>query len=78
MDNAIDIIVRSIEDSVFTKQQILANKELVDRIHQVVNHIRVSEVELNQVVVTFPALIPEAVIPGIIAVEVDVKPVFIR
>jgi len=35
MDNAIDIIVRSIEDSVFTKQQILANKELVDRIHQV-------------------------------------------
>ena len=35
MDNAIDIIVRSIEDSVFTKQQILANKELVDRIHQI-------------------------------------------
>ena len=35
MDNAIDIIVRSIEDSVFTKQQILANKDLVDRIHQV-------------------------------------------
>ena len=35
MDNAINIIVRSIEDSVFTKQQILANKDLVDRIHQV-------------------------------------------
>ena len=35
MDNAIDIIVRSIEDSVSTKQQILKNPELVERINQV-------------------------------------------
>ena len=35
MDNAIDIIVRSIEDSVNTKQQILRNEDLVDRINQV-------------------------------------------
>ncbi len=35
MDNAIDIIVRSIEDSVITKQQILRNEDLVDRINQV-------------------------------------------
>jgi D-sedoheptulose 7-phosphate isomerase len=35
MDNAIDIIVRSIEDSVSTKQQILRNEDLVDRINQV-------------------------------------------
>jgi len=35
MDNAINIIVRSIEDSVFTKQHILADKALVNRIGQV-------------------------------------------
>lgn len=37
MDNALNTIIRSIEDSVSTKQQILSNPELVDRIEQVAN-----------------------------------------
>ncbi len=58
------------------------NAEIINPIiygvDQMIADSRIVKVQLHKVVVAFPALIPEAVIKGVIAAEVDVEPVFIR
>ena len=48
-----------------------------DGLELVLHHRRVVEVQLHQLAVALPALVPEAVVPVGVAVKVDVEPVLI-
>ena len=50
---------------------------VADRVKNVPDHRLVSEVELHQIIMAFPALVPEAVVIGRIAVEAHIEPVLI-
>ena len=49
-----------------------------DALEQVLDDLLVAQIQLDQLVVTFPALVPEAVVVVGIAVEIDVEPVLVR
>ena len=47
-------------------------------VQQIIADRRIPKIQLHQVVVAFPAFIPETVVVAVISPEVDIKPVFIR
>ena len=48
-----------------------------DRVEDMRDDFLVSEIQLDQVVIAFPALVPESVIVGRISVEAYIEPVFV-
>ncbi len=47
-------------------------------VQNMINHIFMAQVDLHQIVISFPALIPEAVVVVGIAAQIDIKPAQVR
>ena len=47
-------------------------------VEQIVDNCRILKVQLDQLVMSFPSLVPESVIVAAISVKIDTEPVFVR
>ena len=46
-------------------------------VQQIIGYGRILKVQLHQLIMSFPAFVPEAIVVAAVAVKADVKPVFI-